>query len=81
MKTNIVHYEVLIWIHIINQEVSEKWNITRRWIQILWSQGRINGAIKLGNIWFIPIDRKKPDDARFNFIKAIRNRLRSIGLI
>ena len=46
------------------REVSEKWNISRRRIQILCTEGRINGATRIGNMWVIPNDAEKPKDAR-----------------
>ena len=45
-------------------EVAAKWNITKRRIQVLCSQGRIYGACRIGNIWAIPKDTEKPLDAR-----------------
>ena len=52
--------------YITAQEASEKWCITRRRVQILCSEGRINGAIKIANLWMIPKNAEKPDDARKN---------------
>lgn len=46
-------------------EAAEKWKITRRRIQVLCNQGRINGAQKVGTVWIIPSDEEKPKDARF----------------
>ena len=48
------------------QEAAEKWGITRRRVQILCSSGRIDGAIKMANLWVLPIDAEKPEDARKN---------------
>lgn len=45
-------------------EMSEKWNITSRRIGVLCSEGRIDGAIKKGKTWLIPLDAVKPSDAR-----------------
>lgn len=33
------------------QDAAEKWGITRRRVQILCSNGRINGAKKIANLW------------------------------
>ena len=42
-------------------EIAKKWNITRRQVQYLCSQGRIEGAIKIGGyMWLIPKDTEKP---------------------
>ena len=46
------------------REVSEKWNISRRRIQILCSERRIDGAARIGNMCVIPKDAEKPRDAR-----------------
>lgn len=46
------------------QEVSVDWGITARRIQILCNQNRIEGAQKVGKIWFIPDTSKKPTDMR-----------------
>ena len=46
------------------QEYSKKWNISKRRIQVLCKEGRINGAKMIGNMWVIPEDTEKPVDAR-----------------
>ena len=46
------------------QEYSEKWNISKRRIQILCKEGRINGAKMIGNMWVIPENTERPSDAR-----------------
>ena len=33
------------------KEASEKWNITARRIQVLCSEGRIEGAVRFGRAW------------------------------
>ena len=56
------------------REVSMKWNISRRRIQILCSEGRINGVARIGNMWVIPKEAEKPRDARIKsgkYVKAI----------
>jgi len=45
-------------------QASEKWGISSRRIQILCSEGRVSGAMRVGNIWAVPADAKKPPDAR-----------------
>ena len=45
-------------------EAAEKWNITRRRVQVLCSTGRILGAQKIGTVWIIPANAIKPIDAR-----------------
>ncbi|SHH04079.1 helix-turn-helix domain-containing protein [Desulforamulus hydrothermalis] len=46
------------------KEAAQKWNITVRRVQVLCTQGRIQGAMRLGNVWAIPKDAQKPSDAR-----------------
>ncbi len=46
------------------KEAAELWGLTKRRVQILCSEGRIQGAAKLGTMWSIPADAEKPDDAR-----------------
>ncbi len=56
------------------REVSEKWNISRRRIQILCAEGRIDGATRIGNMWVIPKNTEKPKDARIKTGKYIKNK-------
>ena len=46
------------------KEAVKKWNISERRIRQLLQDGRIEGAIKNGNSWNIPIDAIKPVDKR-----------------
>ncbi len=46
------------------QEAADKWGITKRRVQILCSENRIQGAEKMGNMWIIPKDANKPEDRR-----------------
>ena len=46
------------------KEAVEKWNISERRIRQLLHDGRIEGAIKVGNSWNIPINANKPADKR-----------------
>ena len=46
------------------KELAEKWNISRRRVQILCEEGRIPGAFKLSDVWVIPKDAEKPADRR-----------------
>lgn len=45
-------------------EISERWNITPRRIQILCNQNRIKGAVKQSGVWLIPYGTKKPEKNR-----------------
>lgn len=46
------------------KEVAKKWNVTPRRIQVLCSTGRIEGAVKFGRDWAIPVSAEKPSDDR-----------------
>ena len=46
------------------EEAAKKWNITRRRVVVLCSEGRIEGAVQKGKIWIIPADAEKPKDKR-----------------
>ena len=50
-------------------EASEKWKISDRRIRVLCSEGRIEGALKIGRNWSIPADADKPADARETYKK------------
>ena len=45
-------------------QAAKKWNISQRRVQILCSEGRINGVFKLGENWAIPENSEKPIDGR-----------------
>jgi len=38
----------------------EKWKINERRIRVLCAENRIDGAIKVGKTWLIPIDAARP---------------------
>lgn len=46
------------------KQVSEKWRLSTRRINVLCSEGRIPGATKIGSYWAIPAEAEKPKDAR-----------------
>lgn len=46
------------------QEFTDKWEISKRRIQILCREGRIDGAKRMGNMWVIPENAMRPADAR-----------------
>lgn len=47
-----------------NKRDGKKWDISRRRVTLLCSQGRIDGAILRGNTWLIPENAAKPEDLR-----------------
>ena len=50
-------------------QTAEKWNISRRRVSKLCSEGRIEGAKLMGNVWLVPEDAKKPEDKRMKNAK------------
>lgn len=46
------------------KEAADKWGVSPRRVQLLCSEGRIDGAEKVGRIWMIPSAAAKPKDAR-----------------
>lgn len=46
------------------KEASEKWGISKRRVQVLCAEGRIEGAVKVGIAWVIPQNTRKPEDKR-----------------
>lgn len=54
------------------RQTSEKWRISTRRIQILCSEKRIPGAVRIGFSWAIPADAKKPKDARIRSGKYVK---------
>lgn len=51
------------------KQASEVWNISERRIRRLIEDGRIEGAIKIGNAWNIPEGTNKPIDKRYKLEK------------
>ncbi len=45
-------------------EAAVKWNISHRRVLTLCKENRISNVAMLGNMWIIPIDAQKPEDAR-----------------
>ena len=60
--------------YITLKEAAEKWGISERRIRILCTDGRIEGATKMGPMWVIPADSIKPDDERVKSGKYKKNR-------
>lgn len=46
------------------KEASNVWGISPRMINYYCTAGRIGGAVKMGTVWLIPKDKKKPIDGR-----------------
>ena len=54
------------------KQISVKWGISVRRVNILCSEKRIQGATKIGFYWAIPADAEKPRDARIKSGKYIK---------
>jgi Fic family protein len=50
--------------YITTKEASLKWEISDRRIRVLCTEGKIEGAIKIGRNWSVPSDAMKPIDNR-----------------
>lgn len=48
--------------------------ISKRRIQVLCVQNRIEGAVRIGYSWAIPANAKKPEDARIKNGKYIKRK-------
>lgn len=53
-------------------QAAKKWDISPRRIQVLCSQNRIPGATRVGYVWAIPKDARKPVDARIKSGKYMK---------
>lgn len=56
------------------KQASEKWGITKRRIQVLCVEGRIEGATKIGSFWAIPLEAVKPSDMRIKSGKYVKEK-------
>lgn len=45
-------------------EITKKWGVKPRTVQIMCVEGRITGVTKFGRAWAIPVDADKPKDHR-----------------
>lgn len=50
--------------YLTTTQIAEKWNISRRRVAKLCSEGRINGAKLMGKTWWVPDNVEKPEDQR-----------------
>lgn len=50
--------------YLTTTQIAEKWNISRRRVSKLCAEGRIEGAMHMGNMWLVPENAQKPDDKR-----------------
>lgn len=45
-------------------DAARKWGLSSRRVRILCSENRIDGVVRKGNLYMIPVDAKKPEDGR-----------------
>lgn len=65
MEYNITVKDVIVLLaYMTANEAALKWNISHRRVLTLCKENRITDVAMLGNMWIIPIDAKKPEDAR-----------------
>jgi hypothetical protein len=58
------------------REAAEIWGITDRRVQVLCTNGKVDGAIRIKGGWFIPKGTPKPPDGRAkNGRKPVKNKL------
>lgn len=57
------------------KQLSEKWEISTRRIQILCRDGRIRGAMRIASTWAVPADAQKPKDARIKSGKYVKSQM------
>lgn len=50
--------------YITIEQVAAKWGLSKRRVQKLCSEGRVEGAKKFGKSWAVPSDAPKPKDER-----------------
>lgn len=55
------------------EEAAKKWGLSKRFVQLLCSNGRIEGATRLGRAWMIPHNAKKPIDGRTKAARSKRD--------
>ena len=56
--------------YITIKEAAEKWGVSTRAITYHVVAGRIEGAVKKGNLWLLPAFTNKPADLRFRDNKS-----------
>lgn len=57
------------------KEAAYKWGISVRRVQVLCEQDRIDGVERLGNVWLIPKNAKKPLDGRTREVKKQKQQM------
>ena len=50
------------------KQIATEWGLSERTVNDLCKKNKIDGAIKVGKMWKIPDDAKKPIDGRMAFL-------------
>lgn len=53
-------------VYLTAREIANKWEISSRMVAYYCESGRVDGAVKKGKTWFIPVDAEKPIDKRYS---------------
>ena len=77
----IVSVEVLAMEFLTTKQASELWGISQRRVAILCEEGRIDGAVKAGRTWLMPISSEKPTDARIKSERSMKTKTNEIKRI
>ncbi len=56
------------------KETAKKWNLSKRRLQTMCNEGMIEGVVKFGHSWAIPVDAQKPVDKRVKTGKYIKSK-------
>ncbi len=54
-------------------QTAQKWGVSTQRVHCLCTEGRIEGAQKVGHSWIIPADAEKPSDRRVKSGKYIKS--------
>ena len=46
------------------EDMAKLWEISPRRLQTLCAEGRVDGAVRFGRAWMIPVDAHRPVDGR-----------------
>ena len=69
------YYEVKGMKLLSTREISEKWGISARRVQLLCANDRVPGATRVGQTWVIPENAEKPKDARIKGGRYIKKEI------
>lgn len=56
------------------KEVGNRWHVSGRMVTIYCKTGKIEGAIKKGNLWLVPQNAEKPLDGRTSNARKVRSK-------